>query len=208
MKKFVFLFALSFCALTATFAQNQAAAVEATAKTKVKAHTKKVKVNADAKVATATKVVTTPVAAAVTTAATAATTTATNVAAAAKGPVMIFEQADKKINYGTIEQGGEPLRKFKFKNTGTEPLVITNAVGSCGCTVPEWPKKPIMPGESASIDVRYDTQRVGPFTKTVTLTTNESTTSQYLTITGEVKEKAKPTSVPAKEDNMLSPKSN
>jgi Protein of unknown function (DUF1573) len=184
MKKFVFLLSLSFCAFTA-FAQSKVAATT----TKV--------TTAAAKVGTAVSAATTKV-----------TETAKVVAApaaATKGPIMTFELQDKKMNYGTIDQGAEPLRKFKFKNTGTEPLVITNAVGSCGCTVPDWPKKPIMPGESASIDVRYDTQRVGPFTKTITLTTNESSTSQYLTISGEVKEKAKPTSVPAKEDNMLKP---
>jgi hypothetical protein len=193
MKKFVFLFSLSFCAFTTTFAQTKVTTPIAKAGAAVATAATKAATTVTTKVADVAKAATTTVASAP--------------AAAAKGPVMMFEQQDKKINYGTIEQGADPLRKFKFKNTGTEPLVITNAVGSCGCTVPEWPKKPIMPGETASIDVRYDTQRIGPFTKTVTLTTNESTTSQYLTIAGEVKEKPKPTSVPAAGDNVLKPAS-
>lgn len=94
------------------------------------------------------------------------------------------------IDYGTIEQGSEPLRKFTFENTGKEPLIISNAQGSCGCTVPSWPKEPIAAGQKSTIDVRYDTNRVGPFTKTVTLTTNVPDQQNIvLTIKGEVKAK-------------------
>ncbi len=113
----------------------------------------------------------------------------------ATGPVMTFEVTT--IDYGTIEKGGEPLRKFKFTNTGNEPLIIKTAKGSCGCTVPTYPKEPIMPGETNVIEVRYDTQRVGMFTKTVTLTTNETTDTHTLTIKGEVKAPATQESVPA-----------
>ncbi len=102
----------------------------------------------------------------------------------AQGPVMSFETTE--IDYGTIEKGSDPLRVFKFKNTGTEPLVIKNARGSCGCTVPKWPKEPIMPGEEGEIEVRYDTNRIGPFTKTVTITTNEPTGRHILRIKGKV----------------------
>lgn len=102
----------------------------------------------------------------------------------AEGPVMTFETTE--IDYGTIEKGSDPLRVFKFKNTGTEPLVIKNARGSCGCTVPKWPKEPIMPGEEGVIEVRYDTNRIGPFTKTVTITTNEAVERHILRIKGKV----------------------
>ncbi len=82
----------------------------------------------------------------------------------------------KEINYGTIKQGSkndpEASRVFKFTNTGNAPLVITNAQGSCGCTVPSYPKEPIAPGETGEIKVTYDINRLGTFTKTVTLTTN------------------------------------
>ena len=101
------------------------------------------------------------------------------------------------IDYGTIEKGGEPLRKFKFTNTGNEPLIIKSAKGSCGCTVPKYPQEPIMPGESNFIEVRYDTQRVGMFTKTVTLETNEAANTHTLTIKGDVKAPATQESVPA-----------
>src|SRR5690348_10516580 len=77
------------------------------------------------------------------------------------------------VDYGTIDQGSEPLRLAQFKNTGTEPLIISGAKGSCGCTVPNWPKEPIMPGESSQIEIRYDTKRVGAINKTVTVTSND-----------------------------------
>ena len=62
---------------------------------------------------------------------------------------MVFE---KEIHdFGTFKQGGDGTYLFKFKNTGKEPLIISNAKGSCGCTVPSWPKEPIMPGKSGEI---------------------------------------------------------
>ena len=115
----------------------------------------------------------------------------------ANGPVMSFDKDLTTMDYGTIDKGADPIRKFKFTNTGNEPLIIKTAKGSCGCTVPTYPKEPIMPGESNVIEVRYDTQRVGMFTKTVTLTTNETTDTHTLTIKGEVKAPATQETVPA-----------
>ncbi len=89
-------------------------------------------------------------------------------------------------DYGTIKQGADGSCEFKFKNTGKEPLVIANAHGSCGCTVPTWPKEPIMKGQTGVIKVHYDTKRVGAFTKTVTLTSNAKTDTKVLTIKGVV----------------------
>ena len=83
-------------------------------------------------------------------------------------------------DYGTIKQGANGTFEFKFKNSGKEPLVISNAQGSCGCTVPSWPKEPILPGQGNVIKVTYDTKRVGPFTKTVTLTSNAKTPSKIV----------------------------
>lgn len=108
---------------------------------------------------------------------------------------MTFETTE--VDYGEILQGADPLRVFKFKNTGDEPLIISKAKGSCGCTVPSYPKEPILPGESANIEVRYDTNRIGPFQKTVTLTTNESTPDHTLKIKGKVNAKPSEDSVPA-----------
>ena len=103
----------------------------------------------------------------------------------ATGPVITF---DKEVHdYGTIKQNANGECEFKFTNSGTEPLIITNAVGSCGCTVPEWPKNPIKPGESAVIKVKYDTKRVGPINKSVTVTSNSTVEgSKTLRIKGTV----------------------
>ena len=114
---------------------------------------------------------------------------------AQSGAIMTFDVTT--IDYGSIDKGGDPIRKFKFTNTGNEPLIIKTAKGSCGCTVPTYPKEPIMPGESNVIEVRYDTQRVGAFTKTVSLTTNETSDTHTLTIKGDVKAPATQESVPA-----------
>lgn len=86
------------------------------------------------------------------------------------GAKIEFEKMEH--DYGTIDQGANGATEFRFTNTGTEPLIISNAKGSCGCTVPEWPKEPIAPGASSSIKVKYDTKRVGPISKTVTITSN------------------------------------
>jgi len=92
----------------------------------------------------------------------------------------------KVVDYGVIDNKSDGARKFVFKNNGTEPLIIKNAKGSCGCTVPTWPREPIAPGESGEIGVQYDTKRVGKFTKTITLSTNASKAPVILTIKGEV----------------------
>jgi hypothetical protein len=105
-------------------------------------------------------------------------------------------------DYGKIEKSSTGVRFFKFTNTGTTPLIISKAKGSCGCTVPSYPKEPIMPGAAGFIKVKYDTKRVGAFTKYVTLTTNAtSNTTTRLKITGTVEAETPPT--PAKEKNMF-----
>lgn len=107
-----------------------------------------------------------------------------------------------EINYGDIAKGANGVREFKFKNTSDAPLIIENATGSCGCTVPDYPREPIMPGETKSVRVRYDTQRVGPFTKYVTLTTNaKDNTSIRLTIRGNVQ--PEPDATPTKEKSLM-----
>lgn len=75
-------------------------------------------------------------------------------------------------DYGTIKNGADGTCTFEFKNTGNSPLMISNAKGSCGCTVPEWPKEPIAPGATGSIKVSYDTKRTGAINKSVTITSN------------------------------------
>ena len=92
----------------------------------------------------------------------------------------------KVVDYGIIEHNADGARKFVFTNNGTEDLLIKNAKGSCGCTVPTWPREAIAPGTTAEIGVKYATNRVGKFTKTITLTTNASKKPVILTIKGEV----------------------
>lgn len=80
---------------------------------------------------------------------------------------------DKEVHdYGTIDKGADGTCTFTVTNTGTEPLIIDKCKGSCGCTVPKCDKAPVMPGETSEITVKYDTKRVGPITKSVTITSN------------------------------------
>ena len=101
----------------------------------------------------------------------------------ANAPQITFTQ--ETIDYGVIKKASNGEREFTFKNTGKEPLIITNCVGSCGCT---GPKTPIAPGEKASIKVKYDTQRIGNFQKTVTVTSNAAAPTKVLTIKGNVED--------------------
>lgn len=75
-------------------------------------------------------------------------------------------------DYGEVKYGADGTCTFEFKNTGTAPLIISNAKGSCGCTVPEWTKEPILPGKTGVITVKYDTKRPGAINKSVTITSN------------------------------------
>jgi hypothetical protein len=110
------------------------------------------------------------------------------------GAGIVFES--ETIDYGTIQHNADGKREFVFTNNGDKPLVITNAQGSCGCTVPTWPKEPIAPGAKGVIGVKYATDRVGAFTKTVTLTTNATVPSKVLTIKGNVLPDAAPKETP------------
>ncbi len=93
-------------------------------------------------------------------------------------------------DYGTITQGADGNCEFKFTNKGKEPLVLSNVTSSCGCTVPVWPREPIAPGKSGSIKVKYDTNRVGVFTKSITVISNAANTPVMLQIKGNVTPKA------------------
>lgn len=80
---------------------------------------------------------------------------------------------DKEVHdYGTIKKGADGTCTFVVTNTGTEPLIMSNCKGSCGCTVPKCDMTPILPGESSEITVKYDTNRIGPINKSVTVTSN------------------------------------
>jgi hypothetical protein len=119
------------------------------------------------------------------------------------GPVM--EMESDVVDYGTIEKNSEPLRTLKFTNVGDEPLLIKNARGSCGCTVPTWPKEPVLPGETSVIEIRYATNRVGSFSKKVTLTTNEvESNKSVITVKGKVLKEEEVESVPASAPSLIS----
>ncbi len=107
-----------------------------------------------------------------------------NAVAQDAGPQITWESTS--IDYGKIKQGADGNREFVFTNTGNAPLVISSATGSCGCTVPTYPKEPIMPGQKAVIKVHYDTNRLGAFNKTVTIVSNAPSGSDILRITGTV----------------------
>ena len=95
------------------------------------------------------------------------------------------------IDYGTIEKGSDGVRVFKFTNTGNAPLIVSKVKSSCGCTVPKKPEKPILPGEEGEFQVKYDTNRVNPIRKTITVTSNADTPTVALKIKGTVIDPAK-----------------
>ncbi|WP_081209053.1 DUF1573 domain-containing protein [Salegentibacter sediminis] len=97
-----------------------------------------------------------------------------------------MEFKTETIDYGEIKKGSDGVRVFEFTNTGNAPLVIENVTSSCGCTIPKKPEEAIMPGETGEIEVKYDTKRVGPIRKTVTVYSNSDVPTKALKIKGKV----------------------
>ena len=94
---------------------------------------------------------------------------------------------DKKVHdYGTIRQGSDGNSVFTFTNTGTKPLILNNVVASCGCTAPEWPRQPIPPGGKGEIKVKYNTELVGTFNKSITVHSNAENNVVNLSVKGNV----------------------
>lgn len=117
-------------------------------------------------------------------------------------PEITFEK--NVHDYGTVAFGGDGVCFFKFTNTGKEPLILQQPQSSCGCTVPSWPKEPILPGESNEIKVTYNTKKVGPINKTVTIKSNAKNNNVILRITGKV-EPAQTETVPEKPTSEATP---
>jgi len=115
-----------------------------------------------------------------------------------KGPITFKTLTIERTN---IPFGADETFSFPFKNTGKEPIIISNVQTSCGCTTAKKPEAPVAPKKSSEIAVKYDTKRVGPFTKTITVTTNVSEPI-VLTIKGTVLPDTK-TSEPVKETPSL-----
>jgi len=106
------------------------------------------------------------------------------------GPPTAIKFEETEHDFGKINQETENKKSFKFTNTGTEPLIIQNAVGSCGCTVPTYPKEPIAPGKTGTIEVVYKPgQQKGSQQKTVTITANTEPMTTMLFIKADVQEK-------------------
>ncbi len=116
----------------------------------------------------------------------AATTTK---AAAAKGPQITWEKTT--YDFGTIPQGTPATGVFTFTNSGTAPLILSNVQGSCGCTVPEWTKDPIMPGKKGTIKATYNAANMGAFNKSITVTSNAESPTSVIFIKGDVNNTAK-----------------
>ena len=120
--------------------------------------------------------------------------------AAPTGPTTSMKFDNSEHDFGPIYEGDKVEHTFKFTNTGSEPLIISNAKGSCGCTVPKWPKEPLGPGETGEMLVSFDSKgKPGSQTKTVTVTANTEPAVSRLTIKAEVaKKEGEPSvSVPA-----------
>jgi len=103
-----------------------------------------------------------------------------------EGPLPLAEFDKTDHDFGTVTEGQKVSYDYKFKNNGQAPLIIQTAQPSCGCTVPTWPKEPVMKGQSAVIKVHYDTKRTGAFTKTVTIESNARSNPKVITIKGVV----------------------
>jgi hypothetical protein len=100
------------------------------------------------------------------------------------GASIEFETTDH--DFGTIAEGGDGTYEFIFKNTGKEPLVLSNVRSSCGCTVPEWPKEPILKGDKGKIKVSYNTRITGSFSKSITVYSNAAEAPVVLIIKGKI----------------------
>ncbi len=103
------------------------------------------------------------------------------------GPKTAIQFTEMEHDFGTIEQNTTNPKVFTFTNTGDEPLIISNAKGSCGCTVPEYPRQPIAPGESGDIKVVYSPgTQANQQTKSITITANTEPATTVLRIKANV----------------------
>jgi hypothetical protein len=98
-----------------------------------------------------------------------------------------FEFVEEIKDFGEITQGEVVSMTFRFRNVGQTDLIISSATGSCGCTVPEWPKEPIKPGAEGKIDVKFDSNgKQGMQNKTITLVANTIPNTKVIAIKGSV----------------------
>ena len=98
----------------------------------------------------------------------------------------VFDFETEVIDYGSIDYESDGTRTFTFANRGRSPIIIADIKSSCGCTVPKYSTKPVMPGETSTIEVKYATKKVGAFSKTITITSNAFESRKTLKIKGTV----------------------
>ena len=112
---------------------------------------------------------------------------AANAVPAPTGPTTTMTFDETEFNFGTVNDGEVVEHVFTFTNTGKEPLIISNASGSCGCTVPEWPKEAIKPGDKGKVTVRFDSKKkAGDRRQKVTITANTNPAQTFLYLVGKV----------------------
>lgn len=110
----------------------------------------------------------------------------------AAAPPTTVQMIDTVYDFGNVTEGENVEFSYRFKNTGTNPLIVTNVSASCGCTVPEKPEAPIKPGETGFIKVKFNSEgRPGATHKTVTVLSNAAPLFPELLLKGEVLPKAK-----------------
>ena len=103
------------------------------------------------------------------------------------GPTTVMTFDESEFNFGTVKEGEKVSHTYKFKNTGDEPLILANAKGSCGCTVPKWPREPIPVGGSGEIVVEFNSQgKVGDRNQKVTITANTNPATTIINLVGKV----------------------
>lgn len=130
------------------------------------------------------------------TAVTAQETTPKPAAENPNAPVITFTKSVH--DYGTLFVGGDGNCEFEFTNTGKEPLILSSVRSSCGCTVPSWPREPILPGKKEKIKVKYDTNRMGPINKSITVMSNAKNSTEVLRISGNIIKKPDENTIPEK----------
>jgi hypothetical protein len=126
-----------------------------------------------------------------------------SLSATAQDKVAKIEFKSDTIDYGTIEKGADGVRVFEFTNTGDAPLIISDAKSSCGCTIPTYTKEPVMPGKTGEIKVKYDTNRVNPIRKTITIMSNAETPTVALKIKGLVIDSSKESVLEKKDKSIV-----
>lgn len=114
-------------------------------------------------------------------------TTPTAAPAAPTGPTTTMTFNETTFDFGAVNEGELVAHTYSFTNTGSEPLVLSDAKGSCGCTVPKWPREPIAPGQTADITVEFNSKnKKGKRNQKVTVTANTNPPQTFIYLTGEV----------------------